>query len=205
MKKSKLHFKKSFRYLLLSMTIVTIILFSVPKTISRYNTAANISTLNAMPIINVESADYGKILAFKDYGWATYNFDVVNGKVGQDGLFYVNEIDMEYYIKVIQDSGELPLKLLALYNKSDLNNPLPYDEEKGFGPFDLPYKVDDELVFNPVAGYYESKYVSRVNYMLVYTYGTCAVGNTNCLVNASEAGKDYKFHIEIKAYQKVSG
>lgn len=207
MKKKKVRFKKTLTFMLYVVGL-TIIFFSVNKTVSRYNTTINISTLNALPILDIESSDNGKILEFIDYGWATYNFDIINGKMGNDGIFYVNEIDMEYYIDVVKDSGDLSLKLKALYIKNDnssegLGEPIPYVEGKGYGPFDLPYKVDDQVVLNPL-GYYESKYISRVHYMLVYTYGTCESGDQRCIVNANEAGKDYNFHIEIKAYQKVS-
>lgn len=186
-------------------SIIAIMLFSINSTVSGYKTDATISSLNAIPIVSIESADNEKVIEFIDYGWATYSFDIVNGKMGKDGIFYVNEIDMEYYIQVVKDSGDLSLKLEALYmiDNSGLSDPLPYVEGKGYGPFNLGYKKDDELVYNEQLGYYESKYVSRVHYMLVYSYGTCGVGNTKCVVDIDEAGKDYKFHVDIKAVQKV--
>lgn len=193
---------------IINLIMIIIILFFINKTASGYKTTAHVSSLNAMPIINIETGTPSKELDFIDYGWSTHRFDIVNGKMGKDGVFYVNEIDMEYYIDVVKDSGELPLNLKALYilnEDSSLDTTtIPYVEGKGYGPFDLPYKKDDEQILNS-AGYYESKYISRVRYLLVYTYGKCGIGDSSCAskIDANEAGKDYKFHIEVKAYQKV--
>ncbi len=203
--KKKLQLKKHGLYILNSF-IIAFILFSINETVSNYNTKANISTTNAIPILNIEAHTPSKEIQFIDYGWATHSFDVINGKIGSDGLFHVNEVDMEYYINAVKDSGDLSLSLKGLYYLNDdgsLGESIPFVEGKGYGPIDLPYKKDDEVVLNP-SGYYESKYIKRVHYLLVYTYETCEVGSTNCIIDANEAGKDYKFHIEAKAYQKVS-
>lgn len=199
------------KYTVLIVNIMMLIslLFFINHTASGYKTTTQVSTLNAKPIVSIETATPSKELEFIDYGWATHRFDIVNGKMGKDGIFYVNEIDMEYYVNVVKDSGELPLNLKALYTLNDdlsLNEtPIPYVDGKGYGPFELPYKKDDELVLNP-EGYYESKYVKRVRYLLVYTYGTCGIGDSSCAnkIDVNEAGKDYKFHIEINTYQKVN-
>ncbi len=194
-------------HLILNIVMITIILFSINKTVSGYKTTAHISTLNAIPVLHIETITPSKELEFIDYGWATHSFDIINGKLDKNGVFYVNEVDMEYYINAVQDSGELPLNLQALYILNDdgslKGEAIPYIEGKGYGPFELPYKIDDQVVLNPL-GYFESKYVSRVHYMLVYTYESCTSGNQNCEIDAYDAGKEYKFHIEVKAYQKVN-
>lgn len=205
MKKKKLKLKKHWR-IILNLSLVTIVLFFVNKTFSGYRTIAHVSTTNAIPILSIEATP-SKELEFIDYGWATHSFDIVNGKLDEKGVFYVNEVDMEYYIDIVQDSGDLPLNLKALYILNDdwslKGEAISYVEGKGYGPFDLPYKIDDETVLNS-SGYYESKYIKRVHYMLVYTYGTCNIGEQNCIVDANDAGKEYKFHVEAKAYQKVN-
>lgn len=204
MKKKKLKLKKHWR-IILNLSLVTIVLFSVNKTFSGYRTIAHVSTTNAIPILSIEATP-SKELEFIDYGWATHSFDIVNGKLDEKGVYYVNEIDMEYYIKIVQDSEELPLKLLGLYYLNDdrsLGEAIPYVEGKGYGPIDLPYKVDDETVLND-QGYYESKYVKRTHFMLAYTYTSCSQGDQHCILDANHAGKDYKFHIEATAYQKVN-
>lgn len=206
MKKKRIQIKKQWQ-IILNISMMTVILFSINKTVSGYKTTAHVSTLNAIPILSIETATPSKELDFVDYGWATHSFDIVNGKHDKSGVFYVNEIDMEYYIDVVQDSGDLPLNLKALYILNDdwslKGDAIPYVEGKGYGPFDLPYKIDDKTVLNSF-GYYESKYIKRVHYMLVYTYGTCDIGQQDCIVDANDAGKKYKFHVEAKAYQKVN-
>lgn len=208
MKKKKLRLKKHWKYIF-SIVMIFTILFSVSITFSGYKSSANVSIDTAVPIVNIESGLNRKILEFNEYGWATYGFDIVNGKIGSNGTFYINEIDMEYYIQAVKDSGSLDLNLKGLYRIKDDGTLdegaglLPYVEGKGYGPFNLEYKKDDTTILNP-AGYYESKYIKREHYLLVYTYGSCGVGDTNCKVDVGMAGKDYKFHIEVKAYQKIS-
>lgn len=192
-----------------NIVMIIIIFFFVNKTVSGYKTTANISSLNAMPVLSIEVSAEPKEIEFIDYGWATHRFDIVNGKMGKDGLFHVNEVNMEYYIEIRQDSGELPLHFQKLYllnedlslNTTDIH----YVSGKGYGPFDLPYKKDDEQILNP-DGYYESKYISRTRFMLVYTYGDCEIGDSSCSskIDANEAGEEYNFHIVVNAYQKAN-
>lgn len=204
MAKKRRRLKKKWR-IVFNVLVITIILFSVNKTRSNYNTSADISMQNAIPIVNIEASNDPKTIEFNEYGWLVYNFDIVNGKLGKDGLFYVNEVDMEYYINIVKDSGDLNLNAYNLYTLDDdsiLNKtPVPYVEGKGYGPFDLPYKQDDETVLNK-EGYIESKYIERKHFAFVYKYGECEVGDQNCVVNAKEAGTEFKFHVEVKAYQK---
>ena len=115
MKKKRIQIKKQWQ-IILNISMMTVILFSINKTVSGYKTTAHVSTLNAIPILSIETATPSKELDFVDYGWATHSFDIVNGKHDKSGVFYVNEIDMEYYIDVVQDSGDLPLNLKVQLN-----------------------------------------------------------------------------------------
>lgn len=190
----------------LGLIVLVLAVTMIGRTNSNYYSEANIGMPAAVPVISLEGSSDEKTLEFNEYGWAVYRFDVVNGKIGDDGLFYVNEVDMEFYVNPIEEVTDLSLEPYNLYPiKADgqlEETPIPFVEGKGYGPIDLPYKVDDQTVQNE-QGYMESKYIKRQQFALVYKYEECEVGSQSCEIKANEAGKKYNVRLEVKAYQKT--
>jgi len=190
--------KNNYKYLL-SITILLFLLFASNKTLSRYNTSIDLTVEPAMPVVGIE-AENSKTIEFAQLGWLTYQFDIINGAADKDGSWHTNELDMEYYINIVPEEENVPLNLKYLYRlKNDWSidgDPLLYIEGKGYGPFSLMHEGQKD----------EEGYQQRTHYTLVYTWGDCEENNENCerKMDASYAGRKYKFHIEIKAYQKTS-
>jgi len=183
---------------ILILILICSVFVIVGTTLARYKTDGQVKSLlnYANPIFNVELMD-GSEFSGDSFGYTKDSYHLKETEFpavpGYPNLFIyykvsnydengVNEVGMDYYLKLVKDeySDDLPyiLEKVVLVDEDGTEiEEVTYDEEKGIGPFFLPINEEKDFIYKFVM-----KWPKEDN-------------------DISHIGEQYGFHIEAEAVQ----